>query len=315
MKTSSSRRGFTLVELLVVIAIIGVLVALLLPAVQAAREAARRSQCRNNLKQIGLAMHNHHDTFKKMPSYRSGTHWGWAAQLLPFMEQDNLYDISGVTRNTFNEAADGTGGAATLASLASEIDSLRCPSSTAPEIYVHTAGSDTIEFASISYAASRGYGQAGWDADACANTGAVNKDGLNFASVTDGLSNTFAFGEVSARAGGWDVNSVRGWAFWAGTPGNSYLERQNVLSRAVAFPINSTAHWGFTSIHPGGANFVFCDGSVQFISEDVEFEKNGTQNGWFGGDTCRDQVYANAPGMGVYQLLGVRNDGQSVTLP
>ena len=96
------RRGFTLVELLVVIAIIGILVALLLPAVQSAREAARRAQCSNNLKQMGLAMHNHHDTYKELPgafwykgadvgwSWKSA--WSWNAQIMPFMEQSALYD-------------------------------------------------------------------------------------------------------------------------------------------------------------------------------------------------------------------------------
>ena len=79
--------------------------------------------------------------------------------------------------------------------------------------------------------------------------------------------------------------------------------------------MNSPHHWGFTSQHTGGAFFSFCDGSVQFISEDIEFEKNGTPNGWFGGDGVRDQIYQNASGMGVYQLLGIRDDGQTVSLP
>ena len=93
-RTPSSRRGgFTLVELLVVIAIIGVLIALLLPAVQQARESARRTQCVNNLKQVGLAVHNFHDTFGELPPSRIQYEYlGWSAVLLPFMEQTNLYD-------------------------------------------------------------------------------------------------------------------------------------------------------------------------------------------------------------------------------
>src|SRR5438477_678996 len=90
------RRAFTLVELLVVIAIIGVLVALLLPAVQTAREAARRSQCTNNLRQIGLALHNHHDTFGVLPFARTGGRpqsISWAPLILPYMEQKNLLDL------------------------------------------------------------------------------------------------------------------------------------------------------------------------------------------------------------------------------
>src|SRR4029079_8754703 len=93
------RRGFTLVELLVVIAIIGVLVALLLPAVQAAREPARRSQCPNNLKQMGIALHNYHDTFLVFPFGWSGRGAGWATMILPQIEQKNLWDTLG-----FNES-------------------------------------------------------------------------------------------------------------------------------------------------------------------------------------------------------------------
>lgn len=305
------KQAFTLVELLVVIAIIGVLIALLLPAVQQAREAARKVQCRNNLKQSILAIHNYHDTFLEMPSYRrDNAFWGWAAQLLPFIEEDNLSEAVGVQENTFPQAVDGTAGTAATNALATVISGWRCPSSTAPEVYEH----DGVEYGVISYAASRGYGQAGWDSDAAANTGAVNREGLKFSAITDGLSNTFAIGEASARSGGW-VPGPRGWAFWAGTPGNSYLERQNTLSRCVSFPMNATAHWGFTSQHTEGAYFAFCDGSVQFISEHIEFDKNGVPNGWFGGNGVRDQIYGAADGMGVYQLLGVRDDGQTVSLP
>ena len=302
--------GFTLVELLVVIAIIGVLVALLLPAVQQAREAARRTQCRNNLKQIGLSLHTYHDTFGQLPAYRNSGHWGWAAATLPYIEQDNLYEICGVNGYTFTNAVNGTPTAAATEALATPLPSLVCPSTTAPK----TFSQDSVDYGSISYAASRGYGQAGWDQDKAANTGAINVNGLKFAAITDGLSNTFAMGETSARAGQW-TDGPRGWSFWAGTPGNSYLERQNTLSRCVAFPMNSIYHWGFASAHTEGSFFAFCDGSVQFISENIEFDNNGVSNGWFGGNSVHADIYTNAQGMGVYQLLGIRDDGQTVSLP
>jgi prepilin-type N-terminal cleavage/methylation domain-containing protein len=101
LPSSPSRRGFTLVELLVVIAIIGVLVALLLPAVQAARESARRMRCQNNLKQIGLASHNHHDVVGEMPrAFSPTTGLSWHVNILPFIEQQSLFNQFDTTSNT-----------------------------------------------------------------------------------------------------------------------------------------------------------------------------------------------------------------------
>ncbi|MEW4565422.1 DUF1559 domain-containing protein [Bremerella sp. JC770] len=311
--STSARSAFTLVELLVVIAIIGVLIALLLPAVQQAREAARRMQCSNNLKQIGLATHNYHDTFNRLPTYRNTGYWGWAAQLLPFMEQDNLFTAAKVGEYKFAEAVNGTAGAEATAALATVINSLRCPSTTAPETYTE----DSVEYGVISYGACRGYGQWGGEGDRAAQkTGAIERDGVDFAAITDGLSNTFAFGETSARNKGWDEGGLpRGYSFWSGSPDNSSLERHNTLSRCVSFEMNATAHWGFTSQHIGGGFFAYCDGSVQFISEDIEFDRNGQSSGWYGGDALYDAIYQNADGMGVYQLLGIRDDGQTISLP
>ncbi|TWT39467.1 DUF1559 domain-containing protein [Blastopirellula retiformator] len=313
----SSRSGFTLVELLVVIAIIGVLIALLLPAVQQAREAARRTQCRNNLKQIGLALHNHHDTFGKMPAYQDDVYWAWSAALLPFLEQDNVYDTIGINDYSLAQVSDGTAGTAAQEAIGTVITGYLCPSSTAPEVY---EAADGLEYGVCSYAASRGYGQAGWPRDKAANTGAINIDGLGFSDILDGLSNTFAVGEASARYQGWK-DGPRGWSYWAAMPeptagqDTAYIARQASISRNVSYPLNLTDYFNFASAHTEGAYFVFCDGSVQFISENIDFDNNGAANGWFGGDALHADIYTKADGMGVYQLLGIRDDGAVVSLP
>ena len=166
---SRFRRGFTLVELLVVIAIIGILVGLLLPAVQAAREAARRMSCQNNLKQIGLGLHNYHDTFKKFPSgwvdqdatswpnpsaytqwfdpygwymgdrlRESGPGWAWTNFIMPFVEQSNLHDLLGVNDQDLREflVAWASTGATDLtgSGLDTRLSVFMCPSDTGPEI-------------------------------------------------------------------------------------------------------------------------------------------------------------------------------------
>ena len=130
------RAGFTLVELLVVIAIIGILIALLLPAVQAAREAARRAQCTNNLKQFGLAVHNYHDTYGSFPmgwmidTSHSGnpSGWGWQVYLMPFMEQGTLFDAMDPNQYSLYEVSNSLNPRNDCHILQTEIDSSRCPS-------------------------------------------------------------------------------------------------------------------------------------------------------------------------------------------
>lgn len=144
MRATQRKQGFTLVELLVVIAIIGILVALLLPAVQAAREAARRMQCSNNLKQLGVALHNYHDTHKSMPpgflpkrnangaKTNNVNLWAWGALVLPFMEQQALHDKLNVGNNHL-ELISSTAGPGTLKEVMQQaIPSFRCPSDVGP---------------------------------------------------------------------------------------------------------------------------------------------------------------------------------------
>jgi prepilin-type N-terminal cleavage/methylation domain-containing protein len=164
---SQRRRGFTLVELLVVIAIIGILVALLLPAVQAAREAARRSQCLNNLKQIGLALHNYHDTHKVLPFGQGGTadRFSALALMLPFMEQSNLHNLIDFKQSTT--------AAANNAARLTEVPLFRCPSDLRNPL-PQTGGA-------TNYMANKGSGIV-WHNAAGPNTGLPEPSGVRSAS-------------------------------------------------------------------------------------------------------------------------------------
>ena len=317
------RSAFTLVELLVVIAIIGILIALLLPAVQAAREAARRTQCTNNMKQIGLAFHTYHDTFKRYPpgiiEYgASRKHFGWATLILPFVEQSALYDqMQASVRSLTDVHNDATA----QLMLMTEIDGFVCPSSTSPptnqnrQLSGGVAPNATLSPGTSNYVASFGPTAANpWDGSAwrpMVGAFGINVP-VNFANITDGTSNTFAAGERDERcqAGCWPgVQSTRTGSEtgpWAVLGLTYYV--LNHPNDAL-----DGCRRGFSSMHPGGGNFVLCDGSVRFISETIDATRPSaisSHNSW---STSIPTAYRAGNPVGVYHALAMRNDGIPVS--
>lgn len=247
-----TRRGFTLVELLVVIAIIGILVALLLPAVQAAREAARRMSCSNNLKQLALALHNYHDTYKTFPpdaiwlGNPRGTqsaagdqrNFTWITLLLPFIEQGPLHDQIDFRIPGYNQQVPSTGGI-TVPLQSITIESLQCPSDTEWQDPPHG-------FAPTSYA-----GNAGWDRhrrfwrDQRRAGVFTLMDPVTLGDIKDGTSNTIAIAEVTKSGYCWS-NRTRS-SCYAGGPasrwqgGSGFLRINN--SRVVRTALVASAPW------------------------------------------------------------------------
>ena len=301
MKSLVPRRAFTLVELLVVIAIIGVLIALLLPAVQQAREAARRMQCQNNLKQIGLALHNYHDTFKRLPPGNQGTvnaagtayngwGWTWQANILPYIEQRALYDAIQGPDGYGNESGGTTSGKPLLVQE-TVINTLWCPSQ--PEVSPGPQKYGDKEQPS-NYNGNMGT-RIGNGNDDCICTGVsnvaemrsnawgcMNGNGVfyvdsktRFADVMDGLSNTIFVSEVVDTGGvamghfggGCDRHAI----FAGGADGNPPTEMTEYLIAAEGNdPINGGAEEAAGSWHAGGAQFCMGDGSVRFLSENMD---------------------------------------------
>jgi prepilin-type N-terminal cleavage/methylation domain-containing protein/prepilin-type processing-associated H-X9-DG protein len=273
----SARRAFTLIELLVVIAIISVLVGLLVPAVQKVREAAARIQCANNLKQIGLACHHHHDEQQSFPPgylaltpYMDGASdsspgWGWEAFLLPYIEQDNVYRQI----NLYQPLQAQPGVVGTM------IKTYLCPSDLSPDapFAVTDAGGALVTYAApSSYAAT-----VGWDGNDVADPDGegvfYRNSHTRIADITDGTSHTTLAGD-------------RAWSqthgIWAGAPSGALARAgaANPWTNATApapalvlvhnnyINIRTDADGGlddFSSNHTGGVNLVFADGSVRFL--------------------------------------------------
>ena len=259
--------GFTLVELLVVIAIIGVLVGLLLPAVQASREAARRSQCSNNLKQIGLALQNHHNSFKEFPpgTQYGDDDYGWGCMILPMLEQGQI-------RERIDIAADEPG--VTIPFQAGVTDqvlsSFICPSNPMDMLNSPIRG-DVGGHGRSDYKGCLGSGGG-------AITGMFGKikyfaKPTRIKDVLDGTSHTFAVGDGYTKfmieIDGPDHPNAHDFGVWIGT--NS--QHQNVVAETDLKHIpNGDRDDSFASSHPGGVQMAFADGSVQYVSENVDME-------------------------------------------
>jgi prepilin-type N-terminal cleavage/methylation domain-containing protein/prepilin-type processing-associated H-X9-DG protein len=282
------RRGaFTLIELLVVIAIIGVLVALLLPAVQAAREAARRTSCTNNLKQLGLAIHNHHDTMRYFPPSATSTTpfnpgWapthGWGQFLLPFIEQTNMGSAYRWERDWFAPENQPV--------VSTPLKVCLCPSAPTNRMDAGTPSSTppgTWRSSPTDYTPTTRISQAVFDlglaspAPADINGMMVTNMKLRFADVTDGTSNTIALAEDAGRPQRWRVGKPVSQQ--VANTAASWADRNNLIApvgslrdgsmRRGPCPMNCTNDNELYSFHPAGCNAVFGDGSVRFLRSTI----------------------------------------------
>ncbi len=309
-----SDAGFTLVELLVVIAIIGILIALLLPAVQAAREAARRSQCSNNLKQIGIGLQNYHDAHKKLPfgsSYNPNVTGNWCAFLLPFIEEQNSYNLF-----NFNVPLYAAGNANAALSIVTTYICPTDPQSASPILNnrMEIGFNNPANVLGLWYPASMGPTQpddcpfcptdspssTNYCCQGCSfgtfsfcpnDPGPGNSAGMfgryqrsfSFREVTDGLTHTFMVGET-----------IPGHCAWNGAFNSNFPVLPTTIPLNTLVSDNGTGGnypttCGFKSFHSGGANFVMGDGSVHFIDDSIDYR--------------------------LYNQLGTRAGGEQVALP
>ncbi|MCA8984900.1 MAG: DUF1559 domain-containing protein [Planctomycetaceae bacterium] len=278
------RNAFTLIELLVVIAIIAILVALLLPAVQQAREAARRSACKNNLKQIGLALHNYHDTMNVFPpgSINGNNELGWTVFILPYIEQSALYD-----QVNFNQAARGN---IDSTEARTRIETYLCPSATqitGNELstnytthYYGNGGPKHFDGQTPTYQCSGNSSSSECLTATLTAHGGFAQQGIfsrnsrrNFRDILDGTSNTIAVMEISntRTKTGTQMTGYRRWP--RGSAGTAGAAFKNILHAPNSTGYNGSNNFNDISMgsnHKGGCQIVMCDGGVKFVSDNVD---------------------------------------------
>lgn len=259
------QRGFTLIELLVVISIIGILIALLLPAVQSAREAARRTQCSNNLKQIALAMHNYNDTLKKLPYaslWRTKFYSPFTA-VLPFVEGQNFFDRYDARTSVFTPV--------NRAVVLQEIPTYICPSM----VRNREVGLDVGDSGAMgSYAVSMGSNTAWFGVQNGVFRYDTDPEQASLAGILDGTSNTFLVGELDYGLRNYfyrGTDDLRwGNTQWGiGYPGYCIATTVGVYNSELL--INGFSEFEtFRSDHPQGCNFAMADASVRFVSDSID---------------------------------------------
>ncbi len=326
IRASSRRPGFTLIELLVVIAIIAILIALLLPAVQQAREAARRTQCRNNLKQLGLALHNYHDQFNQFPINYSTSFTldnitlSWMLTILPQIDQSPLFNQINFNNGLNNDPRSPNPAGTTIANPSNGwvaqrvIPAYRCPSDTSENLMSGRANyGGTWAVNSYKGVAGANWAWGNWVSPAkfnstrwgISNNGLDRGNGLffrgnafaytnNFSKITDGTSNTFAVGEAVPKY------CIHTWFWWF-----------NGVTATTSIPLNAPAicnttpgmskdqllvlcagdwpnNYSFYSQHTGGGHFLMGDGAVKFVSDNIDLNLYRSLGTLDGGETVGD---------------------------
>ena len=309
MKPVRTRAGFTLVELLVVIAIIGILIGMLLPAVQAVRAAARRISCGNQLKQMGLACLNHESALMRLPAGQennatggsdpNSNGWGWKTLILPYIELGNV-EAQFDTDLKMNDPVN-------INLVRTIVPTFNCPADADLNddlIVVST----NLQYSRSSYIGNAGsFFRSGIPSNPAYN-GVLTRTldqkqlGITLGGITDGTSNTMLAGECLKFDTTWDP-SMFGFVFASGNASQSLGQVRS--GEGTINPKNPTTtgdkNQVYASNHTGGLNFVFCDGSVHFISDSIFHNK-----------TTYDEFVANPNILGTYQRLFGRDDGQVI---